>query len=154
MPSHEENRILPFAPEQMFAIVADIERYPEFVPGCDALRIVDYQKVGEIKRLTAEMVVSFQVLRERYTSSVTLDPEHGKIEAHHLKGPFHHLDTVWRFAPHAGGSEVNFRIDFAFKNPILSAASRLVFDKMARKMADAFVARAQAMYGASQHVQQ
>jgi coenzyme Q-binding protein COQ10 len=154
MPSHSETRILPYSAEEMFAIVADIERYPEFVPGCVALRILDREKVGVVEKLAAEMRVSVQALREKYTSLVALDPNARTIEAHHIEGPFHHLDTIWRFVPRAEGCEVHFAVDFAFKNPVLSAFAGLVFEKITRKMTDAFVARARAVYGTSQDVEQ
>lgn len=154
MPAHEETRILPHSADEMFAVIADIERYPEFVPGCTALKITKRESAGRTEILTAEMLVSFQGLRERYTSLVTLDPDARTIEAHHLKGPFHHLDNYWRFLPHAKGSEVHFKVDFAFRNRILSAVAGLVFDRITRKMTDAFVARAEQIYGASHHAQQ
>lgn len=149
MPSHEERRVLPFSVNQMFAVVADIEKYPEFVPGCAALRILEREFAGEIETVIAEMVVSFGVLRETYTSKVTLDRNKGIIDACHLEGPFDHLDTRWRFLSQEPGSEVHFSIDFAFRNRLLAAASNLVFDQMVSKTTDAFVARAAQVDGAS-----
>jgi len=154
MPAHEETRILPFTAEEMFAIVADVERYPEFVPGCVALRVLSREPKSGTERLTAEMVVAYQSLREKYTSLVMLDQKRGVIEAHHLTGPFDHLDTVWRFVSRGEGSEVHFKTDFAFRSRILSAVAGLVFERVARKMTDAFVARAAFVYGASHHAQQ
>ena len=146
MPSHEETRLLPFSPEEMFAIVADIEKYPEFVPGCTSLRIRKREAVSDVVILTAEMLVSFKALRERYTSVVTLNRKDGAIDARHVEGPFDHLDTRWRFIPRDPGSEVHFAIDFAFRSRILSAASSLFFDGMARRTTDAFVKRAEKLY--------
>ncbi len=149
MPFHEEKRVLPFSVDEMFAAVADIEKYPEFVPGCAGLRVLSRESTDQIETVIAEMVVSFGVLRETYTSKVTLDRNADIIDACHLDGPFDHLDTRWRFLAHETGSEVHFSIDFAFRNQLLAAASNFVFDQMASKTTDAFVARAARLYGAS-----
>jgi len=154
MPAHEEKRILPFGTAEMFAVVSDIEKYPEFVPGCSALRVLSRETVGAVETIIAEMKVVFGGLRETYKSKVTLDRNKNIVEACHLEGPFEHLDTQWRFAPRDSGSEVHFKIDFAFRNPLLAAASNLVFDNMVCKTADAFVARATLIHQASHHAQQ
>jgi coenzyme Q-binding protein COQ10 len=152
MPSHEERRVLPFTPEEMFAIVADVEKYPEFVPGCSALRIRKRETKGDLVVLTAEMMVAFRGLRERYTSIVTLNRLDGAIDARHLEGPFERLDTRWRFRPRDPGCEVHFFIDFAFRSRILSTVAHLFFDGVARRMTDAFVARAEKLHGASYQI--
>src|SRR5580765_881843 len=120
MPLHQETRILPYTAEQMYAVVADIERYPEFLPWCSKLAIVSREKEGESELVTAEMAIAYGALRERYLSRVRLDPRALAIEARHIEGPFKRLDTRWRFVPLASGSEVHFLIDFAFRNPLLS----------------------------------
>lgn len=154
MPSHAESRILPFTADQMFGIVADVEHYPEFVPGCSGLRVRARERRNGADYLTAEMLVSYGTLRERYISEVTLDREGGRVEARHIEGPFDHLDTRWLITPHAEGCEVRLSIDFAFKSRLLSAVSALVFDGVARRMADAFIARAEQLYGKSEPAQQ
>jgi coenzyme Q-binding protein COQ10 len=154
MPSHEEKHILPFSTSEMFAVVSDIKKYPEFVPGCTALRILGRELEGDVETIVAEMKVAFGGLSETYKSKVTLDKKNGTVEACHLDGPFDHLDTRWRITPREAGSEVHFKIDFAFRNPILAAASNLVFDKMVSKMTDAFVARAAQLHDASHNAQQ
>jgi len=154
MPSHEEKRVLPFSASEMFAVVADIEKYPEFVPGCVALRILERQSTGHVETIIAEMIVSFGALREKYTSKVTLNRKKNVVEACHIDGPFDHLDTRWRFLPRDSGSEVYFSIDFAFRNRLLAAASSIVFDQMVRKTTGAFVARAAQLHDASHHAQQ
>lgn len=154
MPSHEEMRVLPYSTAEMFSVVSDIEKYPEFVPGCAALRILERETKGDVETIVAEMKVVFGGLGETYKSKVTLDRKNNTVEACHLEGPFERLDTRWRFAPSELGSEVHFKIDFAFRNPLLAAASNLVFDKMVCRTTDAFVARAAQLHETSHHAQQ
>ena len=154
MPSHEEKRVLPFSTSEMFSVVSDVERYPEFVPGCAALRILERESDGGVETIVAKMKVAFGGLSESYKSKVVLDRKNGTVEACHLEGPFDHLDTRWRISRRDLGSEVHFKIDFAFRNPLLAAASNLVFDQIVQKMTDAFVARAAQLHQASHQAQQ
>jgi coenzyme Q-binding protein COQ10 len=147
MPLHKETRILPYTAEQMYAVVADVERYPEFLPWCEKLVVRSREKEGEIEFVTAEMAIGYQALKERYVSRVRLDPNARIIEARHVEGPFKRLDTRWRFVPLAKGSEVHFLIDFAFKNPLLSAVANVAFSFVASRMAQSFIHRAEALYG-------
>jgi len=147
MPRHEETRTVPYTAEQMFAVVADIEAYPKFLPWCSALRVRD-EGVNGVTILVAEMLIAYHGLRERYVSRVKLDPASHSVEASHVEGPFSKLDTVWRFTPNGKGCEVYFLIDFAFRSRMLSAVAGLAFDSVARKMADAFLKRATELYGA------
>ena len=137
----------------MYAVVADIERYPEFLPWCSKLAVLTREKEGEAEIVTAEMGIAYGGLRERYVSRVRLDPRALAIEARHVEGPFKRLDTRWRFVPLEGGSEVHFLIDFAFRNPLLSAVANVAFGYVASRMAEAFVRRAQVLYG-SDHLKQ
>lgn len=128
----------------MFALVADVERYPEFIPWCVALRVVER---GE-GTLFADMVVAYKVFRERFRSRVTLDHDAGRITAEYVDGPFRTLRNEWSFRDRPeGGSTIDFLIDFEFRNFILQATAQTVFDKAFAKMADAFIARATAVYG-------
>ena len=147
MPLHRESRILPYTAEQMYTVVADIEHYPQFLPWCSRLIVRKRETQGSIEFVTAEMAIAFRALHERYVSRVRLDPQLRTIEAHHVEGPFQRLNTAWRFVPLAKGSEVHFRIDFAFKNPLLSAVASVAFGFVASHMAEAFVKRADALYG-------
>lgn len=143
---------VPYTAAQMFALVADVERYPEFIPWCAALRIVER---GEAT-LFADMVVAYRVFRERFRSRVTLDQTAGRITAEYVDGPFRTLRNEWAFVDRPeGGSTIDFLIDFEFRNFILQATAAQVFDKAFAKMADAFVARAKTVYGelASEPVQ-
>jgi len=148
MPLHKETRILPYTADQMYGIVADVERYPEFLPWCSAVKIVKRERRSEVDFVTAEMTVAFHGLEEGYVSLVRLDKHAMMIEARHVKGPFRKLDTRWRFQRLSHGSEINFLIDFAFSNPVLSAVAGVAFGRVASRMAEAFIARAAALHGA------
>ena len=149
MPLHQETRVLPYTAEQMYAVVADIERYPEFLPWCAKVAVRKREREGEVEIVTAEMAIAFQALHQRYVSNVRLDPRALTIEARHVEGPFKRLDTRWRFVPLNTGSEVHFLIDFAFKSMLLSAVAGVAFGFVAARMAEAFVQRANRLYGAS-----
>jgi coenzyme Q-binding protein COQ10 len=148
MPLHRETRIVPYTAEQMYAVVAAIDRYPEFLPWCSKLVVREREKDGDIEYVTAEMFVSYLALQERYVSRVRLDYPALIIEARHVEGPFRRLDNRWRFVPLARGSEVHFLIDFAFSNPVLSAVAGAAFGLVAARMQQAFITRADALYGA------
>jgi coenzyme Q-binding protein COQ10 len=143
MPKHFEQRLLPFTPEQLFALVANIESYPIFLPWCLKARVLERRG----NNLTAEMVVGTKALREKFTSNVTLNKPKG-ISVHYRDGPLRHLSNEWRFAPGTdGGCEVTFTIDFGFRSSILGALMNAFFDKASRKMVSAFEARARELYG-------
>jgi coenzyme Q-binding protein COQ10 len=126
----------------MFGIVADVERYPEFLPWCTGLRILSRAKDDERDILIAEMLVGYRSLRERYTSRVVLDPAARAIDVTQTEGPFRKLDNHWRFAPQESGCEVTFRIDFEFRNRLLNMVAGQAFERVLFKMADAFERRA------------
>ena len=147
MPLHKETRLVPFHADEMYAVVADMEHYPEFLPWCASLRVLNREREGAIEIVSAEMVVAYQGLRERYVSRVQLDPSARMIEARHVEGPFKRLDTRWRFVPLDKGSEIHVLIDFAFKNVLLSAVANVAFGFVAARMAEAFITRAQSLYG-------
>jgi coenzyme Q-binding protein COQ10 len=146
VPLHKETRIVPYTAEQMYSVVADMERYPEFLPWCSALKVLKREPEGGVDIALAEMSVQFQGLKERYVSRVRLDPRAGMIEAKHVEGPFKKLDTRWRFVPLAQGSEVHFLIDFAFGNVLLSAIAGVAFGFVSARMAEAFIHRADDLY--------
>jgi coenzyme Q-binding protein COQ10 len=148
VPTFETTRPVAFSAEQMFALVADVERYPEFVPLCQGLRILGREQQGDATVLVATMTVGYNAIRETFTSRVTLRPERGEIDVAYLDGPFTHLDNRWRFRDTPGGSEVHFYIDYVFASRMLAMLMGAVFDKAVRKYTDAFEARARAVYGA------
>jgi coenzyme Q-binding protein COQ10 len=145
MPSHSESRILSYPAELMYAIVADVERYPEFLPWCAALRVLSRERVAKHDHLLAEMLVGFAALRERYTSRVVLDATALTVDATQTEGPFRQLESHWRFVPEAEGCRVDFSIAFEFKNRMLDTVAGRSFELVLLKMTDAFEARARAL---------
>ncbi len=143
MLAHSESQHSPYTPQQLFDLVADIERYPEFLPWCRAARILE-RGGGYVM---AELIISFKHLTERYTSRVILDPPHS-IDVTMVKGPFHHLVNRWKFTPAKdGGTQIDFFIDFQFKSRLLEKFIGPVFSKATEKMVAAFETRADALYG-------
>ena len=143
MPSHAETRVLPYTPEQMFDLVADVREYPRFLPWVAALRV---RRDTETETL-ADMVVGFKGLRETFTSRVAkLRPE--RIDVDYVDGPLKHLRNEWRFRPDPAGCAVDFSVDFAFRNRVFERLAGAVFDGALRKMIGAFEARAAELYGA------
>jgi coenzyme Q-binding protein COQ10 len=139
---------VPFTARQMFDLVADIERYPEFLPWCTALRIVQKDVSDGQGTMTADMVVAYTVFRERFRSKVLLDLENSRIDAAYVDGPFRNLQNRWRFTDKPeGGSIIDFEIAFEFKNFLLQATAQAVFDKAFARMSEAFVTRAEEVYG-------
>ena len=147
MPCHSEVKRLPYTSVQMYSLVADVARYPEFLPWTSAARIRSRQptEAGEI--LEADLVISFKVFRERFGSRVTLLPGLNKILTEYIDGPFKHLHSVWSFHDlPTGGCEVAFDVDFEFKNAILAGIIGLVFNEAMSRVVRAFEARAQKLY--------
>ncbi len=146
MHRYTETRILPYSPQQLFALVVDIEKYPEFLPWCRAARVV----AREGESFLGELIVSFSHLTERYTSRVTPTPptptQEGRIEVALVSGPFHHLNNHWRFVPHGTGCEIHLDLDFQFKSKLLDKLIGGLFGRACEKMVAAFTARARALY--------
>jgi coenzyme Q-binding protein COQ10 len=132
----------------MFDLVADVERYPRFVPLCDRLVIRSRTKEGDREILVASMTIAYRFLHESFTSRVMLDRKALTIRAQYLDGPFRHLDNLWQFEP-AGENEtiVRFTIDYEFRSRTLSALMGGVFDRAFRRFAEAFETRANEVYG-------
>ncbi len=151
MPTHHETRRLPHTARQMYDLVADVARYPEFLPWNSAARIRSRTPVeggspgAEV--MEADLVISFKVFRERFGSRVTLLPGEGKILTEYLDGPFRHLRSTWTFQPVEGGCEVDFFVDFEFRNAILQGIIGLVFNEAMQRVVRAFEARAVQLYG-------
>jgi coenzyme Q-binding protein COQ10 len=149
MPSHTENTLSPYSTQQLFDLVAEVDRYPDFLPWCRAARIIER---GENEML-AELVISFSHLTERYTSRVTLTRPQGPdspgaIDVNMVSGPFEYLTNRWRFTPHAqGGTQIDFFLDFKFRSRLLEKLIGSLFTKATAKMVGAFSSRADALYG-------
>ncbi|MGN6515523.1 MAG: type II toxin-antitoxin system RatA family toxin [Rhizomicrobium sp.] len=143
MTSHSESRIVPYPADLMFSIVADVERYPEFVPWVTALRIKKRERDGDRDILLAETVVGFKALRERYTSRVVLDRAQMRIDVSQTEGVFRVLENHWRFTPlDVKSCRVDFRIEFEFKSKLLGAVAGSAFGLVVSQMTHAFEARA------------
>jgi coenzyme Q-binding protein COQ10 len=133
----------------MFNLVSDVERYPEFLPWCVALRIVDRKTLERGELATADMVVAYKVFRERFRSIVKLDRGNQRIDVEYVDGPFRSLKNEWAFRDIGqGGSEVDFAIEFEFRSVLLQATAQAVFEKAFLRMSEAFVERARVVYGA------
>jgi coenzyme Q-binding protein COQ10 len=143
MPTHAEQRVLPYTPEQLFALVADVERYPEFLPWCVGARIRERQP----QLIIADLIIGFRVFRERFTSRVALTPPR-RIDVTYTEGPFRYLNNHWIFDPAPGGCRLDFFVDFEFKSRILQRVIELFFHEAVRRMVAAFEARARHLYGA------
>lgn len=144
MPTHIEKRILPYTPDQMFDLVSDIARYPEFLPWCTDARIIRRQ--GDM--VLAELTIGYKMFREKFTSRVSLDPENKTIHVAYVSGPLKYLRNEWQFHKKPKKkTEVEFFVHFEFSNPILSGLMNMFFDVAFRQMVSAFEKRAEEIYG-------
>jgi coenzyme Q-binding protein COQ10 len=132
----------------MFDVVADVERYPEFLPLCESLAVESRTATANGSVLVARMSVGYRAIREAFTTRVTLEPAAPAILVEYLDGPFSHLENRWRFLPTPGGCEIDFFIDYQFRSTMLALVVGAAFDKAVRHYAEAFEARARALYRA------
>ena len=142
MPTHSEKRFLPYPADRVDDLVADVEDYPNFLPWCIGLR-VSSRSDNEIR---ADMVVGFKMLREKFTSKVTLTPKE-RIDVEYLDGPFSYLKNRWLFAEKDGGCEIDFFIDFEFRSRLLRKIMEPLFHEAVRRMVRAFEHRAAERFG-------
>ncbi|MBB3607968.1 type II toxin-antitoxin system RatA family toxin [Rhizobium sp. BK602] len=147
MPQFETHRPVPHTPDQMFDLVADVERYPEFLPLCEALVIRNRKERDGKVLLVADMTVGYKAIRETFTTQVLLNKAERAIDVKYIDGPFKYLDNRWRFQPTETGSSIDFFIDYEFKSRILGALMGSMFDRAFRMFTDAFEARAGKIYG-------
>jgi coenzyme Q-binding protein COQ10 len=146
MPTHAEERVLPYTPDQLFDLVADVERYPEFLPWCVGARI----KERRPDLVVADLVIGFRMFRERFTSRVSLHRPH-RIDVAYAKGPFRYLNNHWAFKPDPKGCRVDFFVDFEFHSRLLQRLIEVLFSEAVRRMVGAFEKRARDLYGAPNH---
>ncbi|MCX5514720.1 ubiquinone-binding protein [Kaistia algarum] len=150
MPHYSTERPVRHSADEMFALVADVEKYPQFVPLCERLAVRTRRADGRREVLIADMTVAYKFIRETFTTKVVIDPEALTIRADYLDGPFKHLENVWSFVPGGDASSlVRFSIDYEFRSRALSMLMGSVFDKAFRKFAEAFEKRADVIYPAS-----
>ncbi|MCC6863872.1 MAG: type II toxin-antitoxin system RatA family toxin [Rhodobacteraceae bacterium] len=152
MPTHHEIRRLPYSARQMYDLVADVAAYPKFLPWNSAARIRSRTPIkgangdsGEV--IEADLVISFKVFRERFGSSVKLWPASKRIETEYLDGPFRHMCSTWDFRDVEGGCEVEFFVDFEFRNVILQGIIGVVFNNTMQRVVEAFERRAVELHG-------
>lgn len=142
MPRHNEVRRLPYTPEQVFDLVADVGSYPAFLPWVVATRV----KSRSETELVADMIVGFKAVRETFTSRVELDRPH-HICVDYLDGPLKYLRNDWRFEPAPDGTVVHFRVEFEFRQRLFERLAGAFFHEAFRRMAAAFERRAHQVYG-------
>ena len=148
MPNHHEIKVLPYSAQQMYDLVADVPQYPKFLPWNSAARIRSREVTPEGEVLEAELVISFKVFREKFGSRVVLVPARHRIETEYLDGPFRRMQSSWEFRDlPTGGCEVDFRVDFEFRNAILQAVIGVVFNEAMLRIVRAFERRAAELYG-------
>jgi coenzyme Q-binding protein COQ10 len=150
MPTHAETRHVPYGADEMYALIADVGRYPEFLPWCAAARVREVRPLpdgtGEV--MDADLVVSFKVYRERFGSRVTLRPQARTIDVEYLEGPFRYLQNHWRFIPEGERAcEVDFFVDFEFRSRVLQKLIGIVFHEAMLRIVRAFERRAEQLYG-------
>jgi coenzyme Q-binding protein COQ10 len=147
MPSHIDSKRLPYSAHQLFDLVADIGRYPEFLPWVVGARVKTISPV----QVTADLIVGFKMFRETFTSKVALDRPN-LIHVDYVSGPLKYLHNHWRFEPHSDGSTtIHFEVDFAFQNRLFETMVGALFSEAVRRMIGAFEKRAEALYGPVQH---
>jgi len=143
MPTHAEKRVLPYTRAQLFDLVAEVERYPEFLPWCLAARV--RERSGNA--ITADLLIGFRMVRERFTSRVVLDRPN-RIDVSYSKGPFRYLNNHWEFIAQPDGQcLIDFYVDFEFRSRLLQKVIEMLFNEAVRRMVSAFEARARALYG-------
>jgi coenzyme Q-binding protein COQ10 len=146
MPTHAEIKIVPYSPEQMFNLVADVAKYPQFLPWCVAARVSPVSETEEITNLT----IGFGPFRESYSNRVIMDRP-TLIQVRYEKGPFRYLNNQWKFDPDPRGCKVDFFVDFEFRSKLLQSAIGMVFNEASRRMVNAFLKRARDVYGPPVH---
>jgi coenzyme Q-binding protein COQ10 len=145
--SHSETRVLPYTADQMYDLVADVARYPEFLPWTTGARIRSVEDRADHQEMLADLVVSFKLFRESFASRVRLYPAEKRIETEYIEGPFRKMESVWGFRDVPGGVEVAFATDFEFRNRLLQKAAGVFFFEAMRQIVRAFERRAQQLYG-------
>ncbi len=147
MPQFSTRRWVAFSPQQMYDVVADVERYPDFLPLCESLHIVSRTAKEPGEELIATMGVGYKAIRESFTTRVRLDPQTPRIDVSYLDGPFRYLNNNWSFAEKDNGCDVAFFIEYEFRSAVMGLLVGAVFDKAFRKFSVAFENRAKEIYG-------
>lgn len=144
MPTHSETKLLPHTSHEMFTLVSDVARYPEFLPWCSGARILSEND----ETIIAELSIGYKMISEKFVSRVHLDPESKTIHVNYISGPLKYLRNEWRFRDMPENScRVDFFVHFEFSNPILSKMMNMFFDVAFRRMVQSFENRAEEIYG-------
>ena len=148
MPTHAERRRMPYSAQEMYALIADVTAYPEFLPWCAGCRVRGRRPHGTGEVVDADLIISFKVFRERFGSRVTLAPDQNRIDVEYLDGPFKYLKNNWTFEPVSDTAcDVDFFVDFEFRSRTLGAVIGVVFNEAMRRIVRAFEDRAADLYG-------
>jgi len=147
MPSFSTERHVRFSAEQMFALVADIEKYPEFLPLCTGLTVLSRQQTAAGEDLTARMSIGYKTIAESFTTRVVIDRPARQIDVSYLDGPFKRLENRWEFHDDPSGCMVDFFIDYEFRSKLLGVLMGTMFDQAFRHFTHAFEERAAQVYG-------
>ena len=150
MPKFEATRRVAHTPDEMFALVADVEKYPQFLPLCEALSVRSRKERDGRTVLVADMSIGYKAIRETFTTQVLLNPDEKVIDVKYIDGPFKYLSNVWRFEPASDGCFVRFFIDYEFKSRILGVMMGTMFDRAFRMFSEAFEKRADVVYGSTE----
>jgi coenzyme Q-binding protein COQ10 len=143
MPTHAEKKLLPYTREQLFDLVADIERYPEFLPWCVGARI--RERSGN--EIVGDLLIGYKMERERFTTRVVLS-QPDRIDVSYSEGPFKYLNNHWLFLPQSDSScLIDFYVDFEFRSKMLQKIMEMFFNEAVKRMVAAFEARAHELYG-------
>jgi len=148
MERFQTRRRVAYSPRQMFDLVADVERYPEFLPLCEGMKVRSRGQENGLDVLEADMTMGYKAIRETISSKVTLFPDEPRVHVQYLGGPFARMENRWRFvARDGGGCDVEFYIAYQLKSPLLKFLVSQLFDKAFKRFAAAFEARARVVYG-------
>ena len=139
---HEERRIIKHTPSNLFKLVSDVKRYPEFLPWCLGARVKNNRK----NNFEADLIIGFKIYKEIYSSEISLDNINKKIIVNYKDGPFEYLENYWVFKDNKNGCEVEFMVDFKFKSVFLQTLMETLFSEAVRKMVGAFEKRANELY--------
>lgn len=147
MKVHTEEKVLPFKPDEIFELVADVAKYPEFLPWCTGARVRDKQPTETGHAMVADLMIGFKMVRERFTSRVDVNRQERKIDVEYIQGPFKHLKNHWTFTPtSAGACQIDFYLEFEFSSVMLQKLIGVLFHEAVRRMVAAFEARAYQIY--------
>ena len=139
---HEERRIIKHTPSNLFKLVSDVKRYPEFLPWCLGARVKNNRK----NNFEADLIIGFKIYKEIYSSEISLDNINKKIIVNYKDGPFEYLENYWVFKDNKNGCEVEFMVDFKFKSVFLQTLMETLFSEAVRRMVGAFEKRANELY--------